>query len=244
MRLTEAGERLHEAARPALEELRAAEERVKELGDQPSGTLRLNVSRGAEGVLSGPLLAGFLTRCPRVRLELVVTEHTGDIVEAGYDAAVGLGEVIGQDMVALPVSDELRLTVVGSPSYFRRHPAPEHPRHLGRHVCINWTPTADGPPYRWEFTERGRDLAVSVDARILTTDPALNIRLAIAGVGLTIAYDRHVRDHIDAGELVPVLVDYCDPFPGFYLYFPRRRYRSAALGALIEYVRGRSGGTR
>lgn len=93
------------------------------------------------------------------------------------------------------------------------------------------------PPYRWEFTENGRDFSVSVDARVLTTDPGLNVRLAIAGVGLTIAFDRTVRHHIDAGELVPVLEEYCDPFPGYYLYFPRRKHRSAALQAPIDYVR-------
>jgi DNA-binding transcriptional LysR family regulator len=237
VRLTEAGQRLYDGARPALGELRAVEEEVKELGDEPSGTLRLNVSHGAESVLRGPLLGDFLTACPRVRLDLIVTEHTGEIVEAGYDAAVGLLERIEQDMIAIPVSGELRLTVVGAPSYFARHPAPQHPHDLADHVCLNWTPAAGSPPYRWEFTENGKDFTVNVDARVLTTDPDVLLRLAIAGVGLAIIYDQSVRAHIDAGELVPVLEAYCQPFPGFYLYFPRRRYRSAALRAFIDFVR-------
>jgi DNA-binding transcriptional LysR family regulator len=237
VRLTEAGERLYAAARPALEELRAAEDEVKEMGDEPSGTLRLNVSGGAESVLRGPLLPAFLTKYPRVRLELVVTEHTGEIVASGYDAAVGLGEVIAQDMITLPVSEELRLTVVGAPSYLERRGAPKHPRELTSHVCINWKPAAGAPPYRWEFTDDGRDFAVSVDARILTTDPELNIRLAVAGVGLTMVFDRSVQRLVDAGDLVRVLQEYCAPFPGFHLYFPRRRHRSAALRAFIDYVR-------
>ncbi|NIP83949.1 MAG: LysR family transcriptional regulator [Gemmatimonadetes bacterium] len=237
VRVTDAGERLYESVRPALEELRAAEAEVKELGEEPSGTLRLNVSSGAESVLRGPLLAGFLTEYPNIRLELVVTEHTGEIVAAGYDAAVGLGEVIAQDMIALPVSEELRLAVVGAPSYLEEHGAPEHPRDLTKHVCINWAPSAEDVGYRWEFTEDGNDFTVSVDARVVTTDPELNLRLAVAGVGLTILYDRSVRDQIEAGELVPVLEEYCEPFPGFYLYFPRRRNRPAALRALIDYVR-------
>ena len=62
----------------------------------------------------------------------------------------------------------------------------------------------------------------------------LNVRPAIAGVGLTIGYGRRVRPHIDAGELVAVLEEYCEAFPGFFLYFSRRRHRSAALQALIE----------
>jgi len=238
VRLTEAGERLFAGVRPALEELRTVEEDVQELGDEPSGRLRLNVSSAAESILRGPLLADFLNTYPRIRLELVVTEHTGEIVEAGYDAAVGLGEVIDQDMIALPVSEPERLVVVGAPSYFERHPRPAHPHDLARHVCINWQPVG-GSPYRWEFTENGREMSVGVDARVVTSDAGLNVRLAIAGVGLTIIYDRRVRQHIDAGELVAVLEEYCEPFPGFYLYFPRRRHRSAALQALIDHVRGR-----
>ena len=237
VRLTEAGERLYAGVRPALREIEAVEEEVKELGTEPSGTLRLNVSHEAESVLGGTFLGDFLNAYPRVRLDLVVTTHTGELVEAGYDAAVGLGEMIEQDMLAIPVPDRMRLTVVGSPGYFEGHPVPQHPRDLLEHVCINWAPGAGEPPYRWEFTEDGRDFAVNVDARVLTTDPGLNIRLAMAGIGLTITYQRLVRPQVKAGTLVQVLEEYCEPFPGFFLYFPRRRHRSAALRALIDFVR-------
>jgi len=237
VRLTEAGEHLYAGVRPALREIEVVVEEVEEFGAEPSGTLRLNVSHEAESVLSGTFLGDFLNSYPRVRLDLVVTRHTGEIVEGGYDAAVGLGEMIEQDMLAIPVSEKMRLTVVGSPSYFARHPVPEHPRELVEHVCINWVPGAGEPPYRWEFTEDGRDFSVNVEARVLTTDPDLNVRLALAGIGLTIIYERSVRAHVDAGTLVPVLGKYCEPFPGFFLYFPRRRHRSAALRALIDFVR-------
>ena len=114
---------------------------------------------------------------------------------------------------------------------------PAHPRDLTDHECINWKPAADAPPYRWEFTEDGRDFTVNVDARVVTTDPVLNLTLAVAGVGLMIDIDRTVRGGLESGELVSVLDDYSAPFPGFFLYFPRRRQRPAALRAFIDYVR-------
>lgn len=237
VRLTDAGRRLYETVRPALEEVAAAEAVVQALGEEPRGALRLNVSRAAESFLNGPVLAEFLREYPELRLDLVVTEHTGEIVAAGYDAAIGLGEVIEQDMVAMPVSGELRLLVVGAPSYFDDHPAPRHPRDLAEHVCINWRPDPEGPPWRWEFTEDGHDFSVSVDSRITTTDPSLNLRLCLSGVGLNMSWESWVRPHISRHELVAVLEEYTPPFPGFYLYFPRRRQRSAALEALIDFVR-------
>jgi DNA-binding transcriptional LysR family regulator len=234
--LTEAGERLFATARAALEELRTAVAAVGELGDEPRGTLRLHVSGAAEGFLSGALLADFMKEYQHVHLDLFVSDEPVDIVAAGYDAGIRLGEVIDRDMIAVPVSGDIRLVVVGAPSYFARHPKPRHPRDLVEHDCINWHPTAEAPPYRWEFTEGKREFSVDVRARVLTNDPALNIRLARAGAGLSLADDR-MRDYVARGELVPVLEGFSTPFPGFYLYYPERRHASPALRALVDYLR-------
>ena len=153
---------------------------VGELSPEPRDTLRLLVSTGAELFLRDAVLAGFLATHPHVRLDLAVSNESTDIVERGYDAGIQLGEVIDRDMIAVPISGDLRLAVVGAPSYFARHPEPMHPRELVQHECVNWHPTPDAPPYRWEFTENGRDFSVAVPTRVLTTDPALIIRLARA----------------------------------------------------------------
>jgi len=166
--LTEAGERLLGSARPALEELRTAVAAVGELGDEPRGTLRLHVSRAGESYLSGALLAGFLKEHQHVRLDLVVSDEPVDIVAEGYDGGVRLGEIIDRDMIAVPVSGDLRLIVVGAPSYFARHRKPKHPRDLVDHDCINWHPTPETPPYRWEFTENKREFSVDVRARLVS----------------------------------------------------------------------------
>jgi DNA-binding transcriptional LysR family regulator len=234
--LTEAGKRLYAAAQPALEGLRTAVVALGALGDEPRGTLRLHVAGAVESFLSGPLLADFLAAHPHVRLDLFVSDEPVDIVAEGFDAGIRLGEVIDRDMIAVPVSGDLRLIVVGAPSYFARHPKPKHPRDLVAHDCINWHPTAHAPPYRWEFTENGRDFSVDVQARVLTNDPALNVRLARAGAGLTLGDEGRVRDGVASGDLVPVLERFSTPFPGFYLYYPQRRHASTALRALVDYL--------
>jgi len=237
VRLTEAGERLYAAVRPALEEVRVAVAAAGELADEPQGTLRLHLTTGAETYLTGPLLAGFLTAHPHVRLELAVSETPVDIVSEGYDAGVRLGEVIDRDMIAVPVSGDIRLIVVAAPAYFARHAKPAHPRDLAEHECIAWHPTPDAPLYRWEFTEEGRNFSVAVPARVLTTDPAINIRLALAGMGVTMVREDRVRDATARGELVAVLEGFCTPFPGYYLYYPQRRHASPALRAFVAYLR-------
>jgi DNA-binding transcriptional LysR family regulator len=237
--LTEAGERLYAEARPAMEQLEAAVAAVGALGDEPRGTVRLHVARAAESFLSGPLLAGFLAAHRHIQLHLELSDTAVDIVAEGFDAGIRLSEAIDKDMIAVPVSGDLRLIVVGSPAYFARRPKPKHPRDLAGHECLNWHAGGGAPPYRWEFTENGKDFSVAVPARVLSTDPLLNVRLAREGVGLTLAGDDYARDAITRGELVPVLEEFSTPFPGFHLYYPQRRHVSPALRALLDYLRRR-----
>jgi DNA-binding transcriptional LysR family regulator len=237
VRLSDAGERLYAAVRPALAEVEAAVAAVGALSDEPRGTIRLLIGTTADPVLARLPLADFLTAHPHVRLDVVVSDAAVDIVAAAFDAGIQLGEVIDRDMVAVPVTGDIRMTVVGSPAYLARRGTPRHPRDLADHECLNWHPVPEAPPYRWEFTERGRELAVAAPGRVLSTDSAVNIRLARDGFGLTIVYEDQVRDEVARGELVPVLREFCEPFPGYYLYYPQRRHASPALRALIDHLR-------
>ena len=234
--LTEAGEQLYASVRPALDEVRAAVTAVGELSDQPRGTLRLHTSSAALTIFGESILPGFLAEHPLVQLDLVVSEAPVDIVAAGFDAGIQLGEVIDKEMIAVPVTGDLRMAVVGSPSYFARRGVPTHPRDLVEHDCLNWHSTPDAPAYRWEFTENGRDFAVAVRARVLSTSSQSNRMLAAAGLGITMAFDAYVREALEEKKLVRVLEKFCQPFPGYYLYYPQRRHASRALRAFIEHL--------
>src|SRR5215217_3890380 len=209
VRLTEAGERLYATVAPALADVRSTVAELGAMSSEPRGTLRLHVSTGAVEFLRGPLVAEFLAAHPHVRLAVEVNDERIDVVAGGYDAGIEIGEVIDKDMIVVPVSGELELAIVGAPSYFARHPAPKHPRDLTEHTCINWHRSADDPPYRWEFTEKGRDFSVAVDM---------------------------VREWLERGALVRVLAAYCPPFPGCFLYYPERRQASPPLRALVEHL--------
>jgi DNA-binding transcriptional LysR family regulator len=237
VRLTEAGERLYASTRPMMEDLRSAVASVGELSDEPRGSLRIHLSSNAKTLFGETFLVTFLTKHPGVRLDLVVSDAPVDIVAEGFDAGIQLGEVIDRDMVVVPVTGDLRLSVVAAPSYLARRGVPKHPRDLAQHDCLNWHPTASSPAYRWEFTERGRDFAVSVPARVLSTDAELNRRLVLGGVGVTLALTEHVREQIAKGTLVSVLEEYCTHFTGYSLYYPQRRLASRALTALADHIR-------
>jgi DNA-binding transcriptional LysR family regulator len=237
--LTEAGAHLYRGLEPAFAGMRATLESLSELRSKPAGTLRLNVSPIAESFLSEGTLASFLEEYPDIKLDLVVDGSLVDIVERGFDAGVQLGEVIHQDMVAVAVSGEQRQLVVGSPSYFAAHGKPKHPRDLHSHSCIGYRRPDSAAPYRWEFTENGKDFEVAIDARVDTNDKHVMLNLARAGVGLTIGVEESFRPYLERRELVAVLQAYCPPFPGFYLYYPSRAQTPPKLRALVELMRRR-----
>ncbi|MDX3899319.1 MAG: LysR family transcriptional regulator [Sphingobium sp.] len=235
--LTEAGERLQRDIAPALADLRTAVEAVSNLSGPPTGRLKLAVSSIAERFLAGPLLAEFSAAYPDVHLDINVTDEEFDIVAEGYDAAVRLGEVIQQDMIAIALAEEERQLAVCSPSYLAGAGRPAHPRDLAAHRCIGWRPAPNVPPYRWEFAEDGTEFSVAVSPEITTNDMALMIKLAIAGAGITFGMEESFRRWIERGELTVILEQFCPWFPGFYLYYPNRRNAAPKLRALIDHVR-------
>ena len=235
--LTEAGARLHQRMAPAIAEIGSALDATADRDAAPSGRLRLAVSSIAERFLSGPLLADFALAHPAIQLDVTVTDEEFDIVAEGYDAGVRLGEVIEQDMIAIPVSGPQRQTAVAAPSYIARFGTPAHPSDLVHHRCIGWRPAPQTAPYRWEFGEDGREFDVAVDPRITTNDMGLMIRTAVAGGGITFGMEETFRPFVLSGQLVPLLQAYFPPFAGFFLYFPNRRNLAPKLRVLIDHVR-------
>lgn len=235
VRLTEAGERLHAALSRPISDIAAALEQVADL-NRPRGLLKLAVTSIAESFLSGPLLAGFAEAYPDVTIDITVTDDEFDIVAAGFDAGVRLGEVIEQDMITVAVTGEQREAAVAAPSYLAVHGKPAHPRELVRHRCIGWRRAPNLAPHRWEFEENGVAFDVAVEPQITTNDLRLMLRIALCGAGITFAPRETFQSHVDRGDLVWLLEDFLPPFAGFYLYYPQRRNMAPKLRALIDHV--------
>jgi DNA-binding transcriptional LysR family regulator len=233
---SEAGERLLARLRPALLDIADAVEDVNAFRDTPTGRLRLNVPRVAAQLLLAPVMARFLRANPQMNLEIVADDGLVDIVSAGFDGGVRLGESVERDMVAIPIGRSQRFAVVGSPAYFERREQPRTPNDLRHHPCIRYR-FPSGVLYRWPFGKDGQALEVDVDGPLTLGEPELMVRAALDGVGLALAFEGLVAAPIAAGRLVRVLDDWCPRFPGFYLYYPSRRQVPAGLRAFIEMAR-------
>lgn len=237
--LTEAGDHLRAGLRPAFAQIHATVASLDEMNGRATGLLRLNVSSIAEAIFSEGVLAEFLARNSGIRLDLAVDDTGTDIVQEGFDAGIQLGEVIAQDMVAVNITPEERQIVVASPRYLAKHGVPKRPRDLHRHACIGWRVYSRPAPYRWELTENGREIELAIEARVDTNEMSVMVRLALDGVGIALGLERTWAPHLASGKLVTVLDAYCPPFPGFFLYYPRRTRVPAKLRALIDFLQER-----
>lgn len=233
---TEAGEQLLTRIRPALTDIQDALAQLSGLRDKPSGRVRLLVPRLAGTTVLGPKLAQFTHNYPDVVLDITADDSRIDIVAGGFDAGIHFGEYIQKDMIAVRVSKDHRAAIVGSPAYFKSHSKPKTPHDLLNHRCINFRHGSAGL-YRWEFDKGKKSLSVAVNGPLIVDDVETLVRAAIDGVGLAFVSDERIAPHLESGDLIRVLDDWCQPFPGFFLYYPSRRQQPPALAALIQILK-------
>jgi DNA-binding transcriptional LysR family regulator len=237
--LTEAGERFLSRAKPAFEELVAASELARALGERPAGLLRLAVPRAVVPMLVEPLLASFCRAYPDVELEIAASEEMVDIAAAGFDAGIRLGQFIAADMVAVRLSPPFRLSIVGSPHYFARNGRPERPDDLRRHACLRLR-RSNGALALWSLTDGNRAIDVAVSGPLIAHDFPTLLGAAVEGVGLAQLPEPVAAQAVAAGKLVRVLERFCPIAPGVFLYYPDRRQMLPKLRAFIDHVKSRS----
>jgi DNA-binding transcriptional LysR family regulator len=238
--LTEAGEAYLSRIGPALADVLEAGEQLHALQGRPSGLLRINSARISIAMVLQPLLAGFLKAYPEVQIELTNDEGYVDIVERGFDAGVRMGESVQKDMVAVPLGGPVTVAVVGSPDYFKRHPAPRHPSDLVNHNCVRFRFSGSGAIYKWEFTVDERIVEYEVGGSLTISDSTFTVEAALDGIGLAYTFDALVTEHLKSKRLKRVLGAQSPSFPGFYLYYPSRRQQPSKLKAFVEHIRAHS----
>lgn len=236
---TAAGERLLRIAGPRFEEIQTELAALAEMRDKPAGTVRVTSGEHAAISVLAPALEKFLPDNPDVNVEITVDYGLTDIVAERYDAGVRLGEQLAKDMIAIRIGPEMRMAVVGAPSYFRQNPWPEVPQDLTGHNCIQIRMPTHGNILSWEFEKDGHELKVRVEGQLVFNNIAMRLDAVKRGLGLAYMPEDQVAEQIARGEVVRVLEDWCAPFAGYHLYYPNRRHTSPAFALVVEALRYR-----
>jgi DNA-binding transcriptional LysR family regulator len=237
---TDAGERLLATIGPRLDGIEDDLAALSDLRDKPAGHIRITASEHAAGAILLPKLAALLPSYPDIKVEINTDYRMIDIVEHRFDAGVRLGEHLQKDMIAVRIGPDVRMAVVGSPSYFARCPAPDKPQDLTSHDCINVRLPTHGGLLPWDFKKGTRELVVRVEGQLTLNGFPQVVDAALAGMGLAFVLEDVVQTYIADGRLIRVLEDWCEVFAGYHLYFPSRRQSSPAFALVVDALRYRN----
>jgi len=234
--LTEAGERFLARAKPAFEELVAASEGARELGQRPAGLLRLTVPRAVVPILLEPLIASFCRAYPEVEVEIAASEELVDLASKGFDAGVRLGQFIAADMVAVRLAPPFHFVIVGSRAYLRRAGQPEHPDDLRHHACLR-VRRSNGALAPWSIKDKGTAIEIAVSGPFIANDFPTVLGAAVQDMGLAQVPEPITAQLVKTGKLVHVLERFAPTAPGVFLYYPGGRQMMPKLRAFIDHIR-------
>ncbi len=238
--LTEAGRRFLERAAPAFDELIAAGQAARDLGQRPTGLLRLSVPRAVVPLILEPVITSFCQAYPEIELEIAVSDEMVDLVSGGFDAGIRLGQLIAPDMVAVRLTPPFPFVIVGSPDYLARHGRPKRVDELRHHVCLRMR-RSNGAIAPWRLVDGNKTIEAIVSGPLIAHEYSTLLGAAIGGLGLAQVPSPLAKAPIADGRLQALLASFAVKTPGVFLYHPDRRQVLPKLRAFIEHVKSHSG---
>jgi DNA-binding transcriptional LysR family regulator len=237
---TDAGERLLQNVGPRLEEIEAEIAAVSDLGDKPAGTIRITAIDHVVDDVLWPRIAPLLPQYPDLHVEFSSDYRMVDIAAERYDIGVRWGDQVEKDMIAVRLTPDVRMMIVGAPAYFSHRPVPASSQDLMKHNCIALRLASSGGLYAWELRHEGQDMEVRVRGQLVFNGAYQILNAALSGCGLAFMPEDLAGPHVRAGRLLSVMEDWCPSFPGLHAYYPSRRQNSRALALVIDAIRWRA----
>ena len=235
--VTAAGERLLQSVGHRIDEIETELDMLTALRDKPAGTVRITCGPNVLKTTLLPKLTPLLREYPDIHIEFDANHGFRDIVADRFDAGVRLGDTIDKDMIAVPIGPKLRMAAVASPEYFARCAAPQTPRDLMQHCCINERMVQSGKIYAWEFEQENGKFHGRVEGQLTFNTSEHVVDAALAGLGIAFLPEEEFGTHLQEGKLIRVLEEWCRPFPGYYLYYPSRKQPSPAFSLVVDALR-------
>lgn len=236
---TDAGQRLVDQLSPMLHELDQSIADLSEFRDKPAGTIRITTVEHAAKTVLNPAMAKLLGEYPDISVEITVDYGLADVVTDRFDAGVRLGEHVARDMIAMRISDDIPMCIVGTPDYFKLHTVPQTAKDLAEHRGINLRLPSSETLYAWPLVQNGEEMRVRVDGPLVFNTIDLIRDATLNGLGIACLPEDQVADALADGRLVKVLGDAVPPLPAYHLYYPSRRHHSPAFKLFLDAVRYR-----
>ena len=213
---------------------------LSELREKPAGTIRITAHEHAVRAVLWPALEKLLPDYPDIKVEIVIDYGLTDIVAERYDAGVRSGEMVAKDMIAVRIGPDMRMAVVGAPSYFAKRPkaedaaGPDRPQPASICACRPMAASMPGSSRR-----AGASCGCGSRGSSCSTTPPRCSTPHWPGSAWPTCPRTRCRRTSPTGGSIRVLADWCPPFPGYHLYYPSRRQPTPAFALLVDALRYR-----
>jgi DNA-binding transcriptional LysR family regulator len=238
--LTEAGNVYFEHSQRIARELDDAEHAVSELQGGPRGWLRITTPYSLGVTWIAPLLNEYRAAHPEVRVDMVLSNESLDLIDREIDVALRVGNLPDSNLVARRLT-VFRTQVYASPAYLARHGEPLRPEDLQHHralVTEKYRNTANGlrNSFSWSLSDGQRSAEFPIEPVMVANDPAALQPALLAGDGLMLAADLMVKQHAAHGLVQRVLAGWTGPAPEFNAVFPRGHAKSPKVRSFVDFL--------
>jgi DNA-binding transcriptional LysR family regulator len=234
LRFTDEGQRLVSQLRHAVSLITQAEQEAAQGAAQVRGRLRLALPAAMGRLWLSTMVSEFALAYPEVSLEVEYSERFVDIVAEGFDAAIRIGELSDNRLVARKLCDHRRI-LCAAPAYLQRQGEPKTPADLAGHNCLGFTGLHSYP--EWKLTRDGDQQSIRVRSAMVSNDNEALLSAARMGLGILAGGEWLMTRDIDSGQLVRVLPDWqLDADAGVYLVRPSAKYNTATTTAFKHWI--------
>ncbi|MCX8618489.1 LysR family transcriptional regulator [Gilliamella sp. B2923] len=237
MSLTEAGDQLYKQIAPLFHSINNEVNALSDFLSTPSGTIKINASSLATQTILYPKLRHILKRYPQVKIEIQSDNNWADIVKQGYDMGCRIGNDLPKEMIAVKISDPLKMALVASPSYLKNKTLPEKISDLDHHQLIGLRISAQhASELTWEFIENGKIVNYQPTSQF-TTNNHIRKQAVLDALGITWIGRLEVEEELANGTLIELLPKFAITYEPFYIYYPSRKGHSNVFKLVVEALK-------
>lgn len=202
--LTDFGASYLEQCKDIIERVALADMEAEAQSTEARGMLRITAPISFGSSLLMPALKRYRDLYPLVKIDVMLTDRTIDLVEEGIDIAFRIGKV-PDSRLTQRVLMPYKMVVCAASSYLNNYGTPHHPSELSEHDAVLFTSAARTS---LKFSKDEQQIEVTPKCMMTVNSGQALVSAARSGLGVIIQPEMLLNADIQSGELIPILSDW------------------------------------
>lgn len=229
LHITDAGKEYFEQCVSGLNKITLAEELITQKQLEPQGVLRMTAPVELGAILLPEVINQFQKQYPKVKLDIILSDRTVDLISEGIDLAIRAGQLKDSTLIAKKIGSVF-FAPFASPKYLKAHGTPKYPKDLKDHRCIIFSPFGVNG---WPLSGAGSSQVVSLNSSLTVNDLSLAKSLAINDGGIALLPTFFCAAEAGDKSLVRVLPEYRSNMRTVSFVYPQQQFVPKNLVAFM-----------